>query len=182
MAIQTLGASHLATEGYEVQRTNNFEIQIEAISNENKKRYLTLAVVSGFLPNESNEVITLNYGNTKVTVAGVSNFNNSGSLVVRDLLGNGENSDIESIIDEWRSQVAQKDGKIGFAHTYKKPAKVTQYAPDGTLERVWDLEGVWPSGVDYGAVNYDSPGAKTINITLQYDKATINRGNSRSSN
>lgn len=167
--IETLGASHLASEGYEVQRTNNFEIQIDNVS---KVRPLILAVVSGFLPNESNEVISLNYGNTTITVAGKANANGSGSLVVRDLV----QQDIEKVIDEWRATVYNKDTDgIGFAADYKKPAYVTQYAPDGSLLRVWELEGVWPSAVDYGQVSYDSPGVKTINITLQYDKARINR-------
>ena len=168
-SIQSLGASHLASEGYEVQRTNNFEIQIDNVS---KVRSLILAVVSGFLPNESNEVISLNYGNTTITVAGKANANGSGSLVVRDLV----QQDIEQVIDEWRASVYDKetDG-IGFASDYKKDAYVTQYAPDGSLHRVWILEGVWPSAVDYGQVSYDNPGAKTISITLQYDKATISR-------
>lgn len=167
--IESLGASHLASAGYEVQRTNNFEIQIDNVI---KVRPLILAVVSGFLPNESNEVISLNYGNTTITVAGKANANGSGSLVVRDFV----QEDIEQVIDEWRKTVYDKDtDAIGFAADYKKPAYVTQYAPDGTLLRVWNLEGVWPSAVDYGQVSYDSPGIKTINITLQYDKATISR-------
>ena len=169
MAIETLGASHLASEGFEVQRTNNFEIQIENVSN---ARILTLAIVSGFLPNESNEVISLNYGNTTITVAGKANANGSGSLVVRDLV----QQDVEKMIDDWRASVYRKDtDAIGFAFDYKKPAKVTQYAPDGTLVRVWNLSGVWPSAVDYGQISYDSPGVKTISITLQYDKAEIDR-------
>ncbi len=167
--IESLGASHLASQGFEVQRTNNFEIQIDNVS---KVRPLILAVVSGFLPNESNEVISLNYGNTTITVAGKANANGSGSLVVRDLV----QEDIEQVIDEWRKTVYDKEtDAIGFAADYKKPAYVTQYAPDGTLLRVWNLEGVWPSAVDYGQVSYESPGVKTINITLQYDKATISR-------
>lgn len=167
--VETLGASHLASTGFEVQRTNNFEIQIDNVT---KSRPLTLAVVSGFLPTESNEVISLNYGNTTITVAGKANVNGSGSLVVRDLV----QEDMEQVIDEWRKSVYNKDtDSIGFAADYKKPAYVTQYAPDGTLLRVWILEGVWPSAVDYGQVSYDSPGVKTINITLQYDKARISR-------
>lgn len=167
--IESLGASHLASQGFEVQRTNNFEIQIDNVT---KVRPLILAVVSGFLPNESNEVISLNYGNTTITVAGKANANGSGSLVVRDLV----QEDIEQVIDEWRKTVYNKEtDAIGFAADYKKPAYVTQYAPDGTLLRVWNLEGVWPSAVDYGQVSYESPGVKTINITLQYDKATISR-------
>lgn len=169
MALESLGASHLASQGFEVQRTNNFEIQIENVS---KSRILTLSVVSGFLPNESNEVISLNYGNTQITVAGAARPNNSGSLVVRDLV----QEDVEKMIDEWRASVYNKDtDAIGFAFDYKKNAKVTQSAPDGTLLRVWDLEGVWPSSVDYGSISYESAGAKTISITLQYDKARINR-------
>ena len=171
MALENLGASHLASSGFEVQRTNNFEIQIDNVSNQ---RILTLSVVSGFLPNESNEVISLNYGNTQITVAGAARPNNSGTLVVRDLI----QEDVEQMIDQWRSTVYNKDtDAIGFAADYKKSAKVTQSAPDGTLLRVWDLEGVWPSAVDYGQISYDSPGAKTISITLQYDKARINRAN-----
>lgn len=168
--VETLGASHLAGEGFEVQRTNNFEIQINGVTDED--RILILSVVSGFLPNESNEVITLNYGNTQITVAGAARPNNSGTLVVRDLI----QKDIEQAIDKWRATVYNKetDG-IGFAFDYKKDAKVVQYAPDGTLLRTWDLEGVWPSAVDYGQISYESPGVKTISITLQYDKARINR-------
>ena len=169
MAIEQLGASHLASQGFEVQRTNNFEIQIDNVSN---SRILTLAVVSAFLPTESNEVISLNYGNTTITVAGKTNFNNSGSLTIRDLV----QQDVEQMLDDWRGQVTNKDtDAIGFAFDYKKPAKITQYAPDGTLLRSWDLEGCWPSSVDYGSVSYDSPGVKTVSITLQYDKARIDR-------
>ena len=102
----------------------------------------------------------------------MAKVNGSGSLVVRDLV----QEDVEKMIDEWRASVYRKDtDAIGFAADYKKPAKVTQSAPDGTLLRVWDLEGVWPSAVDYGQVSYNSPGVKTISITLQYDKARINR-------
>lgn len=168
--IETLGSSHLASQGFELQRTNNFEIQVDLADSASRLRGLTLAVVSGFLPNESNEVISLNYGNSTVTVAGKANVNNSGSLVVRDVIA----QDTEKIIDDWRKSVYNKDtDAIGFAADYKKRAKVTQCAPDGTLLRVWNLEGVWPSAVDYGQVSHDSPGVKTINITLQYDKARI---------
>lgn len=170
--ITALGAHHhLASEGYEVQRVNNFEIQIDGVGTKWDET-IRLAVVSGFLPNESNEVISLNYGNTQITVAGAARPNNSGSLVVRDFV----QKDVEGIIALWRSQVYDKTSDaIGFASNYKKTAKVTQCAPDGTYLRSWDLEGVWPSAVDYGTISYESPGVKTISITLQYDKATIDR-------
>lgn len=170
----TLGASHLASANFEVQRTNNFEIQVDCSTDTEKQRTITLAIVGGFLPSESNEVISLNYSNTTVTVAGKANANGSGSLTIRDFLQDG--SDVEKIIDDWRAQVYDKEtDAIGFAADYKKTAMVTQYAPDGSYMRVWKLKGVWPSAVEYGQVSYDSPGVKTINVTLQYDKAIISR-------
>lgn len=173
MAIERLGASHLADQGFEVQRTNNFEIIVDIPTVQGDRvRTLTLAVVSGFLPNESNEVIALNYGNNQVTVAGVARVNGSGTLVVRDLV----EQDTEEVIDQWRATVYDKEtDAIHFASEYKKEATVVQYAPDGTHMRSWELQGTWPSAVDYGSVSYDSPGVKTVSITLQYDKAKINR-------
>ncbi len=170
MPTRTLGASHLAGAGWEVQRKNNFEISIAGVGD--SERLLTLSVVSGALPTESNEVITLNYGNTNIKVAGVFNTE-GGTLVVRDFL----QKDVEALIDKWRATVYNKstDG-IGFAADYKKQARVVQYAPDGTYERTWKIEGVWPSQVSYGDLSNTDGNPKEIQITLQYDKAILTRG------
>lgn len=165
----TLGASHLASAGWEIQRRNNFEISIPGVGE--SERLLTLSVVSGALPTESNEVITLNYGNTNVKVAGVANTE-GGTLVVRDYL----QKDVEKMVDEWRATVYNKstDG-IGFAANYKKQARIVQFAPDGTYERTWKIYGVWPSQVTYGDMSNTDGNTKEIQITLQYDKAILSR-------
>jgi len=168
--IETLGASHLATEHWDVQRTNNFQIQIEGVTPET--RTLILSIASGFLPTESNEVINLSYGNTTVTVAGAINFHGSGSLVIRDIV----EKDIEGAIDTWRSKVADKEtDAVHLVHNYKMAGKIIQYASDGTMIRTWDVEGLWPSAVDYGQLSYEGSSVKTISVTLQYDKCRINR-------
>lgn len=165
-----LGASHLASAGWELQRTNNFEITIEGVGE--NERLLTLSVVQGALPAESNQVINVQYGNAEIKVAGSYSIQ-SGNLVVRDFV----EKDVEAMIEEWRSTVYDKDTDgVGFAADYKKQARITQFAPDGTHERVWKIEGVWPSSVDYGSVDNTSGGqVKQISITLEYDKARIVR-------
>ena len=169
MAVDVLGASHLAGAGWEIQRTNNFEIAIEGVGD--SERLLTLSVVSGALPSEHNSPIAIQYGNTTIQVAGTYTID-SGSLVVRDFI----QKDVEQLIEAWRSTVYNKDtDAVGFASDYKKQARITQFAPDGTHERVWKIEGVWPSDVDYGSVDQTSNGLKQINITLQYDKARLVR-------
>ena len=150
-------------------KKNNFVLSIPGIGE--SEQVLTLAVVSAALPTESNEVITLNYGNTNVKVAGTANTE-GGTVVVRDYL----QKDMELIIDNWRKSVWNKDtDAIGFAANYKKQARIIQYAPDGTYERTWKIEGIWPSQVSYGDLSNNDGGVKEIQITLQYDKARLSR-------
>lgn len=165
----TLGASHLAGAGWEVQRRNNFAFSMAGIGDSNQM--LTLSVVSCALPTETNEVITLQYGNTNIKVAGVFNTE-GGNLVVRDFL----QKDAEAMIDEWRKEVYNKttDG-IGFAADYKRQARIVQYAPDGTYARTWKIQGVWPSQVTYGDLSNTDNSVKEVQITLQYDKAILQR-------
>lgn len=167
----TLGASHLATDSWEIQRTNNFEVSFSGLDTKigaGTNRIITLAVESGFLPAETSNVENLNFGNTLVKVAGTTTYNN-GTLVVKDDIV----QDVENIIREWRKLVYNPiTDAVGLASNYKIDGRVIQYAPDGTMERTWVLKGVWPSAVDYGQLDYTSQGGKkTISITLEYDKA-----------
>lgn len=167
MAYESLGPSHFSDEGWELQRTNNFEIMITGLG-EDKRRIITLAVASGFLPDEGNDPIDISYGNTKVSVAGVFSGATDGSVTIRDVI----QQDVEMIIEEWRSKVYNKETKaVGFAHDYKTTARIVQYAPDGTQTRAWKLSGVWPTRVNYGSLDYESNNIKTIDLTLRYDEA-----------
>lgn len=174
MSIEKLGASHLCADGGDVQRTNNFEFILSGIGeltgNVNNTRTITLAVDGAFLPTEDNSVQELHYSNTAVKVAGTVTYG-SGTLTLKDMITEG--SDIESIITEWRKSVYDPEtDKIGLAFNYKKDARVVQYAPDGSMERTWKLQGCWPSSVDYGQLQYGSGGSiKLISVGIQYDKA-----------
>jgi hypothetical protein len=174
MSITKLGASHLASDGYEVQRTNNFEVILSGIGeitgNVNDTRTITLSVNSFFLPSEESSSQELHYGNTLVKVAGTVNYS-GGSLVVKDVIS--ENEDVENIIIAWRKSVYDPSSdKVGLGYNYKKDARVIQYAPDGTIERTWKLLGVWPRAVNYGNLDYGSGGSiKQIEVQLEYDKA-----------
>lgn len=166
-----LGASFLASPGWEIQRTHNFELTIAGVGD--SERLLTLSVVNCTLPNDSNEAITVNYGNSSVKVAGAYAVGGSGTLTVNDFI----EKDMEALIESWRSTVYNKaTDAVGFASDYKKQGRITLYAPDGTIERTWIIEGLWPSAVDYGTLDYTSPGLKQIAITFEYDKAIISRG------
>lgn len=167
--ITVLGANHLASQGWELQRKNTFEIIISGI--DNTERLLTMSVVGGDLPSESNQVIEVRYGNSSVKIAGPYSIN-SGTLTLRDFL----EKDTEAMVEKWRGQVYDKRTQgINFAFNYWKTARVIQAAPDGTHIREWKLHGVWPSAVSYGSLSQNDAEVKEIQVTLEYNRAEIVR-------
>lgn len=161
--MESLGASHLASAGWEVQRQNNFEISIPDVGG----RTLTLAIDQGFLPNESTDPVKLDYGNSVVNVAGKTTYSD-GQIVIKDII----QQDTEKIVTAWRKQVYDPEtDRVGFAVEYKKQARIIEYAPDGTLARTWKIIGAFPTSVNYGTLDYSSGDKKTIEMTITYDKA-----------
>ena len=167
--ITVLGANHLASQGWELQRKNTFEIIVSGI--DNTERLLTMSVVSGDLPSDSNQVIEVKYGNSSVKIAGQYSINN-GTLVLRDFL----EKDTEAMVEKWREKVYNKrTNAVNFAFDYWKTARIIQAAPDGTHIREWKLFGVWPSAVSYGSLSQNDSEVKEISITLEYNRAEIVR-------
>ena len=164
------GPMHMSNvKTYEVQRTNWFYVTIALKIPGVVDNDITLAVESITLPSVTNDPIELAYGNSKVKVAGQATFDDV-SLVVKDFI----EADIELALSKWRKQVYDPQTDLmGWAATYKKNASVTQYGPDGTKLRKWILEGVWPSNLDLGELNYDGGDKKIITMALAVDKAYI---------
>ena len=158
----SMGSRHLSSKKYQPQMTNHFEVQIEGLGED-----FTLTVSTCNLPEVSNPAVEIPFGNSKVKVAGQAEYS-GGDIEVTDTIG----ADTENIINSWRLEVYDPEtDKMGWAEDYKREAVVTQYGPDGTSERVWKLEGVWPETVSYGSLDYSSSDAKKISMTLAYDRA-----------
>lgn len=162
-----LGAMHLSNnKNYEVQRTNNFEVVIDGLGQD-----VTLSVQVCPFPSESNEVIELSYGNSKVKVAGQAAIEDI-EIQCLDYIG----LDTEAKLAEWRKQVYNPEtDKIGWAADYKRNGYVHQYAPDGTHTRTWKIIGVWPSAFNPGENNQEGSDKKMMSLTLSVDKAHIVR-------
>jgi hypothetical protein len=163
MADRQLGAMFMSNnKTYEVQRTNNFEVIFEGLSDN-----ITLAVTSCPIPTTSNDPIELPYGNSKIKVAGAANFEDF-SLVCKDFI----KADTEKELQAWRAQVynPQTDA-IGWAEDYKRIGRLYQYAPDGTCDRVYYLQGCWPTSLECSEFNYDGADKKELTMNISVDKA-----------
>lgn len=168
---ESLNPIHLSKiRAFEPQRQNNFEVEIFGLAGgPGAARNITLAVNSWGLPNITTDPQPVSRGNSEIKYAGKATFGGADSLEVMDFIG----LDVEKIINQWQKEVYDPNtGKIGWGADYKKEAMITEFAPDGTELRSWKLEGVWPSGVDYGsALSHESADFKRVTMAMSYDRA-----------
>lgn len=164
---------HLAQQGgaFEPQRQNNFSIMISGLA-EGDGELISLSLRSLQLPNESNEIIELPYGNEKVKLAGMAQFDDI-PLTVRDFVDRR----VRDALVKWRQLVYDarpgQGGRIGRAANYKKSATITLHAPDGADKRIFTLIGVWPSAMNAGQLDMGTSDTVEIELTLTYDKAFL---------
>lgn len=158
----SLGAMHMSNNrNYEVQRTNNFELILDGLSD-----VVSLSVQSCPIPTTTNEVIELAYGNAKVKVAGQATFEDM-EITCLDFI----TADVEARLHEWRQEVYNPEtDAVGWAEDYKRNGFLYQYAPDGTHVRSYQVIGVWPTSFAPGEFNQDGSDKKMMTLTLSIDK------------
>lgn len=180
-----LGTYHMANvHEFEPQRTNNFEVQITGLGEDGKT--ITLAVASYSAPQISQQVIEVDYGNNRIKFAGKPTFENS-SITLNDFIG----QEVEKKISDWQKLAYDySTQKIGWAYNktvngntitgqdgnqvyggYKKTCYLIEYAPDGSMPRVWMLVGCWIQSLNLGNYSQDGNQVRQIECTLVYDYA-----------
>lgn len=161
-------ARHIANaEGdFAPQHENNWLIEIGGLDGD-AKDLITLSLVSSALPPESNEEISLPYGNETRYVAGKAQFDPI-PLVVRDYV----DRPVRAALMAWRRQVYDPEtGNVGLPSQYKKQAEIILQASNGTLSRSCRLIGIWPQALNPGTLSMDSANPVQIEMTLRYDRA-----------
>jgi len=162
---QLVTADHIAAQGgaFEPQRKNNFTLRIDL----GHARVIQRSLDSFPLPKEANSPILVNFGNEVRKVAGRAEFDDL-ELVLKDYA----DQPIAQALIQWRREVYRPtDGFIGLARDYKKDGIVIMFAPNGLLERRWELKGIWPSRLDPGGGDMNANSQNLITTTLAIDKA-----------
>lgn len=158
---------------FQLQRKNHFQVQfLESPYDKTLKidPELRFMLKSFPLPKETTEAQDINYFNQTIKVAGKTTFENF-TMVLRDSIG----FDVEQKFLNWRNRVYDpRTGRMGLAATYKLDAIVYEFTPNRDYYRSWKCEGCFPSGVDYGDMDYDDGGEKQIQVTLSVDRAYRN--------
>lgn len=155
---------------FQLQRKNHFQIQFLPSRYDNTLEIdseLRFMVKNFPLPKETTETNDINYFNQTIKVAGKTTFENF-TMVLRDSIG----FDVEQKFLNWRNRVYDpRTGRMGLAAMYKLDAIVYEFTPNRDYYRAWKCEGCFPSGVDYGDMDYDDGGEKQVSVTLSVDRA-----------
>lgn len=168
-------ASHFAsaTHNFEVQRANHFEVVLDlkdlklAGDSDSFADHLRMSTKSISAPKVAAESIELRHGNDRVKVASAPSFDDL-TLTVYDTLG----KDQIDLVQRWFNRVFNRETKLmGMVSDYKTNGTLYMYAPDCSVIRKWNLQGVWPKefglGTDFA---FDSTEAQTVTITLSVDR------------
>lgn len=168
-----LTATSLAGQNgaFSPQHVNNWSIEIHGLGRIlNGSDPLSFALARGFLPSVGVDDVTIPFGNEEVHVAGRARYE-GGNLEVRDYC----DVDTQGILVDWYSLVyggvVGNWGVVGVPSRYKRIADLLLSAPDGTLQRSWRLEGLWPVQANFGNLDMASSEQVQIAMSLRYDRA-----------
>jgi hypothetical protein len=168
-----LSAQHLAPAlgEFEPQRKYNWTIEI-ALDDTGDQVIIMRSLLnfSGIV--EETEEIAMEFANEVRYVPGKTRFDEA-TLALRDFVDIGT----KNAIIKWRRQVYNAEtGSTGLASILKKNASLVLTSPDGSINRVWKLIGVWPKRVAYGDLNMEGSELNQIEVTLRYDRAVPGEG------
>lgn len=183
-----LTANHLARGGvngqYEPMRANNGLLVIDGIPEwDQTEGQVTLSLESFPIPKENNAQIEARYFNERRKFAGPANVEDM-EVVIKDTV----DRDVARVLLGWRRQVYQpykldaginsgfgtpfpgEAGAVGLAKNYKKTGTIFLVAPDGSHQRAWMVQGLWPMSFDPGDIDMTSEDFIRLTMTLSVDR------------
>jgi hypothetical protein len=181
------GTYHIANNPdlYELQRQNNFELQVVFGKNElvmpnqdpqgEDVTYIDASLASEILrvsvrkdtvPNLELGVITQQHGNNSVKYVGKPTYGTK-TMTCDEYIGRNA----KYILQAWQHLCYDPHNQeVGLAKKYKKTAYLMEYTPDySELVSTIVIYGCWPSNLTFTDDDNTAEGGKTMDCTLQYD-------------
>lgn len=178
MPLENLTADHIgANGGHEPQRTNNGLLYItppSAVRDGIDTSLLAsdeirLSIQSFPVPKRTMGVVEMGYLNEKRKFAGLPTYDDL-SVIFHDYV----DVNIAQILWAWSYAVHDpRTGKTGLASQYKARGFFSLYSPEGSIERQYDVIGIWPSAIDPGEIDHEGEDTVRITMTLSIDKVLL---------
>lgn len=162
---------------FEPQRANNGMLLINGLAGilgADAPVALSLSLASFTLPKEQTNQLMIPYLNEQRKFAGRTMFEDI-SASFYDYL----DRQTVSLIRRWRQRVYNpQTGKHGLKSQYACSGTITMFAPNGEesggIQNVeYTVEGIWPSSVDPGNIDFGSDDMIRIGMLLSIDKCYV---------
>lgn len=155
-------------------KKNNWIFQFSAIPG-NKEQQEALAFVAKTCnaPVLTFADTTINRMNEQFKFAGNPTWSDINCTFYDFIRKSGEEHSAGDILYDWACMIYNPlTGQMGYKTQYATSASLAQTDPAGNIIRCWNLFGIYPSNIDWGAgLDYSSGDACEITATFKYDLA-----------
>ena len=153
-------------------RQNLFQVQITNVGNRAADLKTPFLVQGAQIPAANLGTIMVPYFGRMLKLAGDRTFDPWVVTVMND-----EDFLVRNAMEEWSNRINRFEGNIRTLRNYKSEARVTQYGKDGSVLRVYEFHGIYPSAVSQIDLGWDQNDAiETFQVEFQYDYWTVEGG------
>lgn len=119
------------------------------------------------------EPIQVPYFGRTIKVAGDRTYPDWNVMIMND-----EDFPIRNALEEWSNMINGFENNLRQETSYKTDARVTQYAKDGSIRRVYRFIGIFPISVGAIQLSWEAQNQiETFDTTFAYDYWVIDGGN-----
>ena len=158
---ETLDVATMIPNKFEPLRKNRWLFAIEGID-----AYLMKTAAR---PSMNQGEITIDWINSKRYLAGKNEFQTQ-SVTLYDAIAP---SGAQQVMEWIRVTHEAVSGRAGYADFYKRDCQIKMLDPIGTVVQLWDLKGVFITESNFNELDYATPDALEVNLTLRYDLAVL---------
>jgi len=158
---------------YEGARPTLFSVQITNPVDSSADSKLPYLADGTSLPESSIGAIPISYFGRTIYVAGDRKYSAWTTSFYND-----EDFLIKNAMENWSNKINGFQNNLRQINKYKSTAQVTQYAKDGTIIRVYQFNGIFPTTVSGIGLNWsDTDKIEQFQVAFAYDNWEIVGGN-----
>lgn len=134
-------------------------------------------------PSATLGVVKVPYFGREINLAGTRKFEEWNTVVIND-----EDWGVRNALETWSTAINSLEGNITTLSSsapslYKSQATITAYGKDGSINRIYQFTGLWPSQISPIETDWNNGDAiMEYQVTWQYDYWTVTNPSSGTPN
>ena len=157
-------------------RASLFQVQITNPINGVADAQVPFMVKAAQIPASTLGVVEVPYFGRTIKVAGNRTYAEWAPTIIND-----EDFAIRNSMEQWSNAINSAQGNLNTAggsapSLYKSNAQVTQFGKDGSILRVYNFVGIYPTEVAAIDLAWDSEAIQEFGVTFQYDYWEVSGG------